>query len=1023
MSDEGKDKNLSKKQRGRISKYREQIRELHDEGYTSKEIQKETGAPQYTVSRELKKYLEEDPVNYHTVSESEEENAKAHQKTEHIEEKGIPRKKQADTIIDLIKGANIELFKDDYEVNSVRINRKKHNLESPFFRDWIVGEFVKSEGCTPSDNAINKAIAWCRYSISEKETIRKDENDEEKQHRKIDFSKLKDEDMKKSGIDAFTDMIESVVGASDEDREQAKELAILLDEREIKPFLDEDDFPSISIENKSYRIKESFVRDWMIGTYLKKHDRAITDNALDIVINCLIDEATSGENNEKIRAAYHEQTTIQFKRMTQLLRDEKIKPFRDEDEFIYIWVDGEKRKYDSEIVKTWMKKLLWNTDKRLFHDKAYTKIIESIKHDVQQEEAKKPIKQETEKEKPTKKKITQITHNIAQEAIDMHFIDELGTEYILVEDKTMIIQSKEASDWLMSKVYEKTGSIVTDAQIKQEKALWRHIARKQTIRLYNRVAPDEFGGIYINMADTHNQAIYLNKKGYSIKIAPTVFRPYKNKKTLPLPEEKGNIDDLFDYINIKDEDDKLLVKTLTIHYLIPQIDHICMYWYGGHGCGKSVGQLILRSLIDPSEADIQPIKKDMTEMDLLFEKNYLVVHDNISKISQEYSDYACQAITGTSTMRRKLYTDDETVVRRFWRSVFMNGRNMVAFNADFLDRFLIFQLSKIENESRMLKDDLKKSFGEKKGKLFGAMLDILVKAFNIYPKLKEEIYELPRMSDAVLYCCAITQAMEIDYHRFLDVYERKMLEQDLRIVRGSIIGIPLVNYIDRQPKINGVPDWSGDIQDLFIGIKSEAQIQSIDMRRFPRSSYTFSQRLANLEISLEKLGYLVERTEGGIRETIRIRRIREVKSIKDLKRENVLKQGYEKNNLDKYVETSDEIEDSTEESKPDSNMVDEIIDDPTEESKPDSNMVEGMKTFKMDVKKDEEKKTVAEKLEIVYYVISESQFITGVAKDETVFNILLEFYDIKRVEAEKLIKILMRDGRVFAPRIGYYKTT
>jgi len=85
MSDEGKDKTLSKKRRSRISKYREQIRKLYDAGYTQKEIQKETGAPQSTVSKELKKYKEEDPVNYYKVLESEEE-SKAFQKIEPIEE-------------------------------------------------------------------------------------------------------------------------------------------------------------------------------------------------------------------------------------------------------------------------------------------------------------------------------------------------------------------------------------------------------------------------------------------------------------------------------------------------------------------------------------------------------------------------------------------------------------------------------------------------------------------------------------------------------------------------------------------------------------------------------------------------------------------------------------------------------------------------------------------------------------------------------------------------------------------------
>lgn len=85
MSDEDKDKTLSKKKRGRISKHREQIRKLHDADYTQKEIQNETGASQSAVSKELKKYREEDPQKYYKVFSSEEE-SKALRKTEPIEE-------------------------------------------------------------------------------------------------------------------------------------------------------------------------------------------------------------------------------------------------------------------------------------------------------------------------------------------------------------------------------------------------------------------------------------------------------------------------------------------------------------------------------------------------------------------------------------------------------------------------------------------------------------------------------------------------------------------------------------------------------------------------------------------------------------------------------------------------------------------------------------------------------------------------------------------------------------------------
>ena len=922
------------------------------------------------------------------------------------------KKKQADILIELINEQMREIFRDDWGNLCVRIYGKKHYLDSSFVRDWMIGRYRDSEEAVPSDNALDTALSYYRYLFGKTEKEIKDEKDEKKQFRKINLSKLTDEEMKKSRVEAFAEMVENMLDSTDEDRNQASELAILIDEEGIKPFKDEDDFPCILIEGEKHKLDSSFVRDWMIGRYVERYRKAISNNAIDVVISFLKNEThVTDEEQRRFYEKYNENVRIQFKTMIQLLRDEKIEPFRDDDGFIYIWVEGVKRKFDSSFVKDWMKRLLWDNEKRLLFDETYIKIIDYIEYEVNiKEKAEKPKEGEEPKKDKKRRRIDAGTLlAIAIEAIDRHFTDELGIEYIMVNGKNIEIESKKATDWLESLGYIEKGVIPTEATVRQVKGVLRHKAREETYKLYNRVAPDGLDGGYIDIVDEENQTIHWNKEGYRITSPPILFRPYEGKLSLPIPEEGGNIDDLFDFINIKDDEDKLLVKAITIHYLIPEIDHICMYMYGGHGCGKSFGQWIIRSLIDPSEIEEMALKKNIDEIDLEFEKNYLVNYGNVSSINQEQSDRICLAVTGGSVMRRKLYTDNETVIRKFWRPFLINGRGMVAFSADFLDRFMIFHLSEISDDDRVIKEELIEKFNEKRGKLFGAMLDILVKASNIYLELKKEIGRLPRMSGAVLWLCAITEAQGIDYHLILNAYDRRMLEQHEKLIGSSIIGMSLINFIDVQPTVNGQPEWIGSIQDLFIGVKSQAKIQDENMRRFPRSAYSFSQKLSYLEISLRKVGYSIEIIRGGIKEIVKVRRIEELEAIKDLKREYSTDKRLkdDENKLDKYLKHVDEtIEDSTKE----------------EYGKLDSERVEGMKTFEVDIKKDKKKKTMAEELEIVHNVISECQVLTGVAKAETVFKILLECHEVDRVKAEKLIGILMRDGRIYEPRPRYYKT-
>lgn len=63
-----------------------------------------------------------------------------------------------------------------------------------------------------------------------------------------------------------------------------------------------------------------------------------------------------------------------------------------------------------------------------------------------------------------------------------------------------------------------------------------------------------------------------------------------------------------------------------------------------------------------------------------------------------------------------------------------------------------------------------------------------------------------------------------------------------------------------------------------------------------------------------------------------------------------------------------------------------------------------------------------DKLKLTLNIISESQKLTGAAKDEKVFDALKGDHQIGRVEAVLLISTLMRDGLIYSPRPGYYKT-
>jgi replicative DNA helicase Mcm len=62
-------------------------------------------------------------------------------------------------------------------------------------------------------------------------------------------------------------------------------------------------------------------------------------------------------------------------------------------------------------------------------------------------------------------------------------------------------------------------------------------------------------------------------------------------------------------------------------------------------------------------------------------------------------------------------------------------------------------------------------------------------------------------------------------------------------------------------------------------------------------------------------------------------------------------------------------------------------------------------------------------LQKVLGVISDMERITGVVKDDDLFEALMEDHGVGRAEAARLIGVLMRDGTIYSPRPGYYKRT
>ena len=181
------------------------------------------------------------------------------------------------------------------------------------------------------------------------------------------------------------------------------------------------------------------------------------------------------------------------------------------------------------------------------------------------------------------------------------FVDQYNAPHIRFPSndvyKTYSMKSSTVKQWLAKLLWDSIEKAPGNEAVNSALNILRAHAREEgMISLYNRVAPDDLGGIYIDMADEWWRAIHITKKGWKIDDHPPVlFRRFTHQAPLPIPVKGGSVAHLLDFANLEDENHRLLYLVATISCFIPEIPHVIVIAYGPHGSGKSVAMRAMRA--------------------------------------------------------------------------------------------------------------------------------------------------------------------------------------------------------------------------------------------------------------------------------------------------------------------------------------------------------------------------------------------------------------------------------------------
>jgi len=370
--------------------------------------------------------------------------------------------------------------------------------------------------------------------------------------------------------------------------------------------------------------------------------------------------------------------------------------------------------------------------------------------------------------------------------------------------------------------------------------------------LHNRIAWHR-DSIWYDLADSDWRVIKITSDGWQIVTdSPILFRRFTHQHAQVEPARDGDVKTLLKFVNIQDEDQKILLLVWIVSCFIPDFPHPIPNFYGAQGSAKSLLCKLLRKIIDPSALEVASFPNDMNEFVQILAHHYCIFFDNVSRLPDQVSDTLCKAVTGDGFSKRELYSDDDDIIFAFKRCLGINGINLAAKNPDLLERSILFELERVPPEQRRQERELLQEFENERPQIVGGIFDAVAKAMQIKPSIRLD--SLPRMADFVMWGCAIADALGYAKEQFLDAYYRDIKSQNEEVLYESLVATTVIQLMETNDEWEGSPS---KLLEELTRVAGELGINASQEKEWPKAANVLSRRLNKLKTNLADVGIKV----------------------------------------------------------------------------------------------------------------------------------------------------------------------
>lgn len=322
--------------------------------------------------------------------------------------------------------------------------------------------------------------------------------------------------------------------------------------------------------------------------------------------------------------------------------------------------------------------------------------------------------------------------------------------------RTLALRSKAYRRWLLSKLRAHGVKAPSNPQQWQAaaEALESRAAEGRTQGTPSVRVAGRGSVIFIDLGDEDWRCAKVTKDGWEVTPHPAdgpyFYRPPR-MAALPVPERGGAVDDLWRYLNVRGEEERMLLLAWLVQASWPRGPYPILPVHGPHGSTKTTLVSVAKALTDPTFSSVEipavtsPRKPPRDERSIIAaaRNNRVIAFDNVSYLDQELSDALCRLATGAELGDRGLYTDFDEAIFAASRPILINGIPDVVGQSDLADRCV--QLEAKRPAERKAESEFWNEFRGDWPRLLGTVLDMLAAALRHWAEAGERATEDVRM--------------------------------------------------------------------------------------------------------------------------------------------------------------------------------------------------------------------------------------------------------------------------------------